>query len=134
MGTVRVACSSGPTVALPLATITSGRNATNSATYLRMRSASPADHRVSILHIATVGPAELLQSLQECRVAGLTVRVIYGRGMEHADASHPLALLRPRRERPCRRRAAEQRDELTPSHSITSSASCCSCNGTSRPS
>ena len=33
---------------------------------------------------------------------------------EHADAPHPLGLLRARRERPRRRRAAEQRDELAP--------------------
>ena len=33
-------------------------------------------------------------------------------GIEHADAPHPLGLLRARRERPRRRRAAEQRDEL----------------------
>ena len=39
----------------------------------------------------------------------------------HADAPHPLALLRARRKRP-RRRAAEQRDELAAFHSITSSA------------
>ena len=32
--------------------------------------------------------------------------------MQHADAPHALALLRARRERPRRRRAAEQRDEL----------------------
>src|SRR6516165_9782548 len=34
---------------------------------------------------------------------------------EHADAAHPL-LLRTRRERPCGSRAAEQGDELAPSH------------------
>src|SRR5262245_61005113 len=34
--------------------------------------------------------------------------------MEHPDAPHPLGRLRPRRERPRRRRAAEQRDELAP--------------------
>jgi hypothetical protein len=33
---------------------------------------------------------------------------------EHADAPHPLALLRPRREGPRGRRAAEQRNELAP--------------------
>src|SRR5262249_53828864 len=38
---------------------------------------------------------------------------------KHANASHPLALLRARRERPCDRRAAQQRDELAPPHSIT---------------
>jgi hypothetical protein len=33
-------------------------------------------------------------------------------GHEHADATHPIRLLRARRERPRRGRAAEQRDEL----------------------
>jgi hypothetical protein len=42
-------------------------------------------------------------------------------------------LLRMRRERP-RRRAAEERDELAPFHSITSSARASSVGGTSRPS
>jgi hypothetical protein len=36
----------------------------------------------------------------------------------HADAPHPLALLRARRERPRRRRTAEQRDELAASKLI----------------
>jgi hypothetical protein len=31
---------------------------------------------------------------------------------EHADAPHPLALLRARGQRPRRRRAAEQRDDF----------------------
>jgi hypothetical protein len=43
-------------------------------------------------------------------------------------------LLRARRERPRDHRAAEERDELAPSHSITSSARCWSWVGTSRPS
>src|SRR5262249_50572145 len=41
-------------------------------------------------------------------------------------------LLRARRNRPCRRCAAEQRDELAPLHSITSSARARSDGGTSR--
>ena len=41
---------------------------------------------------------------------------------QHADPPHPLSLLRPRCQRPRHRRATEQRDELSPSHSITSSA------------
>ena len=45
------------------------------------------------------------------------------------------ACLRPRRQRPRCRRAAEQRDELAPrAHSITSSARASSVGGTSRPS
>ena len=54
--------------------------------------------------------------------AGLRFRIIRSEGHEHADAPHPLGLLRPRRERPRGRRAAEQRDELAALHSITSSA------------
>jgi hypothetical protein len=42
---------------------------------------------------------------------------------EHADAVHPLALLRVRCERPRGCHAAEERDEFAPLHySITSSA------------
>jgi hypothetical protein len=43
-------------------------------------------------------------------------------------------LLRSRRERPGRCRAAEQRDDRSPVHSITSSASASSLSGTVRPS
>src|ERR1044071_7326311 len=43
-------------------------------------------------------------------------------------------LLRARRERPRYRRAAEQRDELAPLHSITSSARARTLSGTVRPS
>src|SRR5262245_44769619 len=51
-----------------------------------------------------------------------------------ADHRHR-RLLRPRRDRPRRSRAAEQRHELaTPDHSITSSASASSVGGISRPS
>jgi hypothetical protein len=49
-----------------------------------------------------------------------------------ADAPHSLALLRMRRERPRRCRTTEQRNELAPSHSITSSARASSVGG--RPS
>ena len=52
----------------------------------------------------------------ERREAGLCFRIIRGQVHEHADAPHPLGLLRVRRERPRRRRAADQRDELAPSH------------------
>jgi hypothetical protein len=43
-------------------------------------------------------------------------------------------LLRARRKRPRRRRAAEQRDERAPLHSITSSASAKSLSATVKPS
>src|SRR6516225_9107382 len=53
---------------------------------------------------------------------------------EHPAHHRHRRLLRARRERP-RSCAAEKRDELAPvTHSITSSARCCSCVDTSRPS
>ena len=73
-------------------------------------------------HVAAVGPAQLLQSLQERCNTGLALRVVRCLAHKYANAPHPLGLLRPRRERPRRRRAAEKRDELAPPHSITSSA------------
>jgi hypothetical protein len=65
---------------------------------------------------AAVGPAQLLQPLQERRDAGLSFRIVRGQVHKHADPTRPLALLRPRRERPRDRRAAEQRDELAALH------------------
>ena len=92
--------------------MTSGASATNSAAYLRKRSASPAPQRIVDPHVAAVGPAQLLQPLHERCQTGLTFVHRPRQAREHADAPHPLALLRARRERPRRRRAAEQRDEL----------------------
>src|SRR5262245_2780356 len=55
------------------------------------------------------------------------------RTVEKPDHRHR-RLLRPRRERPSRRRAAEERYELAPvAHSITSSAAASSLSGTARP-
>ena len=115
IGTVRVACSNGPTVELPAARMTSGASATNSAACLRMSAALPRPSGIDP-HVAPIGPAQLLQPLQERRDAGLIFRIVRGCGHKHADAPHPLGLLRARRERPRRRRAAEKRDELAPLH------------------
>ena len=65
-------------------------------------------------HVAAVGPAQLLQPLQERRDAGLSFRIVGGEVHEHADAPHPLALLRARRERPGCRRAAERTKKFSP--------------------
>src|SRR5262249_21137137 len=54
-------------------------------------------------------------------------------GIDEADHRHR-RLLRARRERPRGRRTAEQRDEVAPLHSITSSASESSLSGIWRPS
>src|SRR5262249_11079233 len=50
------------------------------------------------------------------------------------NSNYRRPLLRARRERPCSRRAAEQRHELATVHSMTSSARASSVGGTSRPS
>src|SRR5262249_25884595 len=81
-----------------------------------------------------VDPAQFLQPAQERRDAGSAFRIVRGGAHQHADASHPLRLLRARRERP-RGRAAEQRDEIAPpNHSITSSARASTVAGKARPS
>src|SRR5262249_51700711 len=54
-------------------------------------------------------------------------------GAEIADGWQLSCLLRPRRDRPRRRRAADQRDELAAPHSITSSARRRRAVGTSKP-
>jgi hypothetical protein len=64
------------------------------------------------LRIATCGPTEPFQRMRECSEGALTVRV-GGCESSHqnADPPHSHRLLRPRRERPCRR-ATEKGDEI----------------------
>ncbi len=64
---------------------------------------------------------------------GLSGGIAFRAKRKHSDPSNSVGLLRLRRQRP-RSRAAEQRDELPPLHSITSSATASSVGGTSRPS
>src|SRR6185369_11707569 len=66
--------------------------------------------------------------------AGLHFWIGRAHAHKHADAPHAFALLRMRSNRPRRRCTAEQRDELAPLHSITSSARASSVGGISRPS
>src|SRR5262249_15418273 len=89
--------------------------------------------RVSIWMLRPLCPPELLETLPERRDLDLRVRVAFSISHQHANPPHPLALLRPRRQRP-RGRATKQPDELAPLHSITSSASSCNALGTSMPS
>ena len=89
-----------------------------------------------------VSPAKFERNVLAFDVSGLLealaksaqiLREGYGRcGVQKSDHRHR-RLLRARRERPCSR-AAEQRDELAPLHSITSSAATSSLSGTVRPS
>ena len=108
IGTVRVACSNGPTVEAPWARMTSGASATNSAACLRMSVGIARAPAIVDPHVAADRSSPIAAALQERADAGLCFRIVRGCGHEHADAPHPLALLRARRERPRRRRAAEQ--------------------------
>jgi len=60
-----------------------------------------------------VSPSMFSQPLAESPLEGLRLRIGRGEPHQHADASHPLALLRPRRDRP-RRRRAKQPNEVPP--------------------
>src|SRR5262245_48231059 len=71
---------------------------------------------------AVLRPSEPLEFLLERGQAGLIFGIVLGSRHQHADPAHPLRLLRVPGERPSGRRAAEQRDEIAPFHSITSSA------------
>src|SRR5262245_11384764 len=67
--------------------------------------------------IAVLGPAERLETLAKCNDPSQHFGIVLGVWMQECDVPHALALLRARRARPRgNRRAAEQRDELPPSH------------------
>src|SRR6476619_4047695 len=91
-------------------------------------SAVPANINPNIL---TFDPSQLTKFLHECREIRLPRCVCRRAIRQHADAPHPLRLLRVRSDRP-RRRAAEQRDEGAAFHSITCSARAISIGGTVR--
>src|SRR5215467_6056742 len=63
-----------------------------------------------------------------------STNALIARSKSKRQRHDPPRLLRTRHQRPRGHRAAEQRDELAPSHSITSSARASSVGGTSRPS
>src|SRR5262249_34009343 len=66
-------------------------------------------------YIAADCPTQLLQRLQECRIARLTLLVIRGQVRKHCDAPGPIRLLRVRHERPYRR-ASERTEKFAPPH------------------
>jgi hypothetical protein len=49
------------------------------------------------LHIAAVCPAQLLKPLQKCFDVALRFGITFGVRHQHADAPHPVVLLRARR-------------------------------------
>src|SRR5262245_34407748 len=106
IGTSRVACSNGAKVEVPGARRTSGRSASNSAAYLRDSGVARAPAKVD-RHVASDGPAQLLQALQKNSVTSLGLRIVREQVHEHTDAPHPAGLLRPRRQWPGGSRAAE---------------------------
>src|SRR6516164_2057502 len=75
-----------------------------------------ASRAIVDLQVAALAPALFLHRLPECRHASYHFRIVCGKAAEHADPPHAVALLRARREWPCGRRRAEQRDELAPLH------------------
>src|SRR5262245_41701050 len=82
--------------------------------------------------VLTLDKASFVQSLAN---DGDKMGIGSGRTATEESNHRRPTLLRPRRERPSRRRAAEQRDELAArAHSITSLAMASSVPGTSRPS
>ena len=95
----------------PAVRMTSTLSRTNSAAISAKRSKRPSAQRYSI---ATVRPSIQPSSRKRC-----TKAATHGRAMKVCPAKEPdgrqlSRLLRARRERPRRRRAAEQRDELAP--------------------
>src|SRR5262245_31357206 len=107
---------------------------------MRETAGNAAAHRQSIVlpvrpavldrHVLALEVAGFFQALTEC---GHHRHVAVRRcTVDECDQRHR-CLLRARRERP-RCRAADERDEVAPLHSITSSARASTVGGTSRPS
>src|SRR5262249_44899511 len=84
--------------------------------------------------VATIPPTKVRERLRKRGNQGLLIGITLISSHQHADAPHLIRLLRACRKWPSSGRAAEQRDELAPPHSITSSASICMEYGTTSPS
>ncbi len=128
IGTVRVAASIGGSAEVPLTRMTSGASATSSAACRRIVSASPGPSGSRCERCGRRSSPPAAVPAERCE-AGLRFRIVYGGTM-----STPM---RRTRSGCCARaasghdsRAAEQRDELAPLHSITSSARASSDGGT----
>jgi hypothetical protein len=102
----------------------SGCSATSSFANRCIKSASAAAQRASIRMLRPSVHPSFWSPPLERRDIGLSFPVALSIPHQHANAPHPLALLRARRERP-RGRAAEKHDELAAVHSITSPAAAC---------
>jgi hypothetical protein len=112
IGITDVACLAATTGAVAPVTMTSTLGRTNSAAISAKRSYRPSAHRYSI---ATVRPSIQPSWRSRCTKAVVLWTWAESRARE-PDGRQLSWLLRPRRERPRRRRAAEQRDELAAFH------------------
>ena len=112
---------------VPSATITAPAAANKSAASSGNRSECPSAQRYSIATFSAFD--QPTRSSRWRKAAKYGCRASDASTSEEPDHRH-CRLLRARRERPRRRRAAEQRDELAPLHSITSSARGSSIGGT----
>jgi len=61
--------------------------------FFLVRSASPSPKRLSILHIASVGPTQLRYVRPEGGKAGLCLRIVCGDRHQRFDWPHPVGLL-----------------------------------------
>jgi hypothetical protein len=112
LGTLRVASSNGAAIGQDDVW---GKRGQFRREFADVAGISPAPTGVDP-HVTAVDPAQLLHRLHESHQAGPSWQIVCGKRHEHADVPHSLALLRARRERPSRRRAAEKRDELAAPH------------------
>ena len=132
IGMIDVACFAARTTGVPEVTMTSTLSRTNSAAISAQRSLRP---RPSDTRSRRCGPRSSRAPAAAARRRRSTGSVAEAElAPRKPDGRQLRRLLRARRERPRGRRAAEQRDELAPPHSITSSARASSVGGTSRPS
>src|SRR5262245_26896570 len=66
--------------------------------------------------IAALCPTRFFELTRKRRQLALVCRIALRKWHQHGDPSYPVELLRIRRERPHRRRTAENCDELAPPH------------------
>ena len=115
IGIVEVACFAAGT-AVPTVTMTSTLSRTNSAAISAIALAASLRPAILDRDGATLDPAELAQPLHK---GGGPVAPVRSRARaQEADGRQLARLLRVRRERPSRR-AADERDELAPLHSVS---------------
>src|SRR5262245_44953478 len=103
--------------------------------FFRARLRPDASRRIAIIdkHIAAFKPTKPLERLPKSCQTRLRFRIVLGQPYQYTEPLHSIGLLRSRRNWP-RSRASQERDELAPSHSITSSARVSSVAGASMPS